>query len=83
MVNFSWFCDTFLNRIDPVNLRYILARHGIDTQYVAGSTVPIRIGDVLILPVHSFRADASEGPQDDQACVWHGFLGSWKGVEDG
>ncbi|KAF9520626.1 glycosyltransferase family 32 protein [Hydnum rufescens UP504] len=81
-----------LTKIDPLQwtgpgpftdavFRYILARHGIGTQSIAGSTVPIRIGDVLILPSHSFQADASEGPQPEQACVWHGFSGSWKDIK--
>lgn len=66
-------------------IRYMLARHGLDPRILAGRTTsvtdPIRIGDVLVLPQRAFQADASEKDSqlnNAQACVWHGFLGSWK-----
>ena len=58
--------------------RYILSRHGIHPSDYAQTDRPVRIGDVLILPVHAFQADASEGTQKDMFCVWHGFYGSWR-----
>ncbi|KAF8343796.1 uncharacterized protein EI90DRAFT_3010679 [Cantharellus anzutake] len=59
-------------------LRYMVARHGIYPRQISDLDVPARIGDLLILPARSFQADASEGDQKEQECVWHGFLGSWK-----
>lgn len=66
-------------------ISYILARHGLDPKTLVdkGSNIkaPIRIGDVIILPERAFQADASEKDSalnNAQACVWHGFLGSWK-----
>lgn len=75
------YCKYFENRN-----RYILARHGLDPRILAGrggisGTVPIRIGDVLVLPERSFQADASEKDSslnNENSCVWHGFLGTWK-----
>lgn len=61
---------------------YILARHGINPRSYAGINAPVRIGDILLLPARSFQADASEGPQPEHVCVWHGFLGSWKSKDE-
>lgn len=35
---------------------------------------------MLVLPERAFQADASEKDSinDSEACVWHGFLGTWK-----
>ncbi|KAK8858639.1 hypothetical protein IAR55_002868 [Kwoniella newhampshirensis] len=62
-------------------LRYLLVRYGFHPSQVSRLTEPIQIGDVVIMPVHSFRADASEGFQGDHRVVWHGFFGRWKGGE--
>ncbi|WWC70845.1 uncharacterized protein I206_104797 [Kwoniella pini CBS 10737] len=58
--------------------RYLLIRYGFHPNQASGLDRPLRIGDVLIMPVHSFRADASEGYQGDNQVVWHGFFGRWK-----
>ncbi|WWC88460.1 uncharacterized protein L201_003371 [Kwoniella dendrophila CBS 6074] len=58
--------------------RYLLIRYGFHPKHVSGLDKPLRVGDVLIMPVHSFRADASEGYQGDNRVVWHGFFGRWK-----
>ncbi|EIW73490.1 hypothetical protein TREMEDRAFT_16005, partial [Tremella mesenterica DSM 1558] len=59
-------------------LRYLLVRYGVLPQQISGITRPLRIGDVVIMPLHSFRADASEGDQGPFRVVWHGFFGRWK-----
>nr|XP_031864275.1 uncharacterized protein CI109_000188 [Kwoniella shandongensis]KAA5531347.1 hypothetical protein CI109_000188 [Kwoniella shandongensis] len=62
--------------------RYLLVRYGFHPSQASGLKQPLRIGDVVIMPVHSFRADASEGPfQGEHRVVWHGFFGRWKGKE--
>ncbi|KAK4684830.1 hypothetical protein P7C73_g5330, partial [Tremellales sp. Uapishka_1] len=58
--------------------RYLLVRYGVSPIDLSGITRPVRIGDVVIMPEHSFRADASEGFQGDDRVVWHGFFGRWK-----
>ncbi|WVW84759.1 hypothetical protein I302_106794 [Kwoniella bestiolae CBS 10118] len=58
--------------------RYLLIRYGFHPKQASGLDKPLRVGDVLIMPVHSFRADASEGYQGDEKAVWHGFFGRWK-----
>ncbi|OCF54827.1 hypothetical protein L486_07482 [Kwoniella mangroviensis CBS 10435] len=58
--------------------RYLLIRYGFHPKSVSGYDKPLRVGDVLIMPVYSFRADASEGYQGDEKVVWHGFFGRWK-----
>ncbi|KAL7423036.1 hypothetical protein Q5752_002335 [Cryptotrichosporon argae] len=59
-------------------LRFLLFRHGVHPLELSGLTQPVRYGDVVIMPEHSFRADASEGFQGDHRVVWHGFFGRWK-----
>ncbi|WVQ83100.1 hypothetical protein IAT38_005238 [Cryptococcus sp. DSM 104549] len=58
--------------------RYLLVRYGFHPEQVSGIKQPLRVGDVLIMPPNSFRADASEGFQGDHRVVWHGFFGRWK-----
>ncbi|WRT67852.1 uncharacterized protein IL334_004826 [Kwoniella shivajii] len=58
--------------------RYLLVRYGFHPNQVSGLNRPLRVGDVLIMPEQSFRADASEGYQGDDKVVWHGFFGRWK-----
>lgn len=65
--------------------RYLLARYGVTPNEISNFKQPIRVGDVLIYPVHSFRTDASEPERnrdDPMKLVWHGFFGSWKPKED-
>ncbi len=65
-------------------IRYMIARHGVYPRQVSSMDVPVRVGDLLILPGFSFHAWASEGPPNDQyASVWHGSFGSWKPKEQG
>lgn len=59
--------------------RYLLARWGVHPREVIEREGPVRVGDVLIMPLDGFRADASEGDQGENKLVWHGFFGSWKG----
>lgn len=59
-------------------LRYLLVRHGVRPEQLSHLSGPVRIGDVVVMPVHSFRADASEGDQGEHKVVWHGFFGRWK-----
>lgn len=60
--------------------RYLLARWGFDFRRLASITHPVRIGDVLVLPLASFQAEYSERwvKQGDEARVWHGALGRWR-----
>ncbi len=63
-------------------IRYMIARHGVYPRQVSSMTVPVRVGDLLILPAYSFNAWASDGPPNDQyTAVWHGAIGSWKPKE--
>lgn len=62
--------------------RYLLVRYGFHPTQASGLKDPLQIGDVIIMPVHSFRADASEGFQGNHRVVWHGFFGRWKGKTD-
>ncbi|WVQ72773.1 hypothetical protein IAR50_002333 [Cryptococcus sp. DSM 104548] len=58
--------------------RYLLVRYGFHPEEASGLKKPLRVGDVVLMPVNSFRADASEGFQGDHRVVWHGFFGRWK-----
>jgi hypothetical protein len=71
-------CLARLFQVPSAIIRYILNRHGIEPRLFVATDRPVRIGDVLILPARAFQADASEGSQPDNACVWHGFHGSWR-----
>lgn len=67
--------------------RYLWARWGFDSRRLHGTSHPVRVGDVLILPYMSFRAP-SPTPVEEQpveACMWHGFSGfkRWKHSEEG
>nr|KIR89325.1 alpha-1,6-mannosyltransferase [Cryptococcus tetragattii IND107] len=62
--------------------RYLLVRYGFHPTQASGLKEPLKVGDVIIMPVHSFRADASEGFQGAHKVVWHGFFGRWKGKTD-
>ncbi|EAL21243.1 hypothetical protein CNBD2980 [Cryptococcus deneoformans B-3501A] len=62
--------------------RYLFVRYGFHPAQASGLKEPLQIGDVIIMPVHSFRADASEGFQGEHRVVWHGFFGRWKGKTD-
>jgi len=66
--------------------RYLWARWGFDSRRLHGTSHPVRVGDVLILPFLSFHAPWPE-PKEDQppeACLWHGFSGytRWKHTEE-
>jgi len=65
-------------------MRYIIARHGIHPRQIVSQSAPVRIGDLLILPVTSFASWESESPRgNEHFAVWHGFFGSWKPKERG
>ena len=57
--------------------RYLWARWGFDSRRLDQVNHPVRVGDVLILPVDAFRAPTPEPSQDQpiEACLWHGFNG--------
>jgi len=63
-------------------LRYLLVRQGVHPTGLAGLNKPRRYGDVVILPMHAFRAEASDQDKGDGRVVFHGFYGRWKGEED-
>jgi len=65
--------------------RYLLVQYGITQLDLVSATVPIKIGDVIILPEGSFsQAEAGEdewdyeGPEPEKRCVSHGFAGRWR-----
>lgn len=60
-------------------MRYLLIRWGVRPEELSGLEKAKRFGDIVIMPLHSFRSDASEGDQGDWRVVWHGFFGRWKG----
>ncbi|WVQ93038.1 hypothetical protein IAU59_000102 [Kwoniella sp. CBS 9459] len=65
-------------------LAYILARYNVTWHRLRGLDHPLRIGDVLILPITGFSPGGqpdfrAEGPDSPQANVLHNFRGSWKG----
>lgn len=62
-------------------MQYLLVRYGVHPKDLSGLQRPKRFGDIVIMPIHSFRADASEGWQGDHRVVWHGFYGRWKEKE--
>jgi len=65
--------------------RYLWARWGFDSRRLHGTSHPVRVGDVMILPFRSFHAPAPERIEDQppEACLWHGFSGytRWKHPE--
>ncbi|WVR08900.1 hypothetical protein IAU60_005959 [Kwoniella sp. DSM 27419] len=65
-------------------MSYILARFDVTWHRLRGLNHPLRIGDVLILPITGFSPGGqpdfkAEGPDSPQANVLHNFRGSWKG----
>ncbi|EIW65789.1 hypothetical protein TREMEDRAFT_70437 [Tremella mesenterica DSM 1558] len=64
-------------------MAFLLARYHVTWHRLRGLDHPLRIGDVLILPISAFspggEADfGAEGPDTPQANVLHEFRGSWK-----
>lgn len=63
---------------------YLLARYNVSWHHVRGLHRPLRVGDVLILPITAF-ASGGEGDFDDegadspQALLQHFLRGGWKG----
>ncbi|TYJ57723.1 hypothetical protein B9479_001577 [Cryptococcus floricola] len=65
-------------------LAFLLARYNVTWHRLRGLHHPLRIGDVLILPITGFSPGGqkdfrAEGPDSPQANVLHNFRGSWKG----
>ncbi|ORY34031.1 hypothetical protein BCR39DRAFT_518185 [Naematelia encephala] len=60
--------------------RYLLARYGFTPEHLIHQEVPIRVGDVLILPAGSFSSVSplSDEKQRDWAASYHGFKGRWR-----
>ena len=63
-------------------MRYLLVRHGVHPTDLAGLNKARRYGDVVILPMHAFRAEASDRDMGDGRVVFHGFYGRWKSDDD-
>ncbi|KAL1409799.1 hypothetical protein Q8F55_003796 [Vanrija albida] len=63
-------------------LNYLRVRYGVRWVDLRGLREPLRIGDVVVLPVTGFSPGVgnfgSQLPQDAQAMVEHHFAGSWK-----
>ncbi|KIR64011.1 alpha 1,6-mannosyltransferase [Cryptococcus bacillisporus CA1873] len=64
-------------------LAFLLARYNVTWHRLRGLEHPLRIGDVLILPITAFSPGGekdfrAEGPDSPQANVLHNFRGSWK-----
>ncbi|ORX39234.1 hypothetical protein BD324DRAFT_576681 [Kockovaella imperatae] len=65
-------------------LSYLLARYDVSWHRLRGLNHPLRIGDVMILPITAFSPGGqpdfgAEGTDSVQANVVHNFRGSWKG----
>ncbi|WVQ81321.1 hypothetical protein IAT38_003444 [Cryptococcus sp. DSM 104549] len=65
-------------------LSYLLARYDVSWHRLRGLDHPLRIGDVLVLPITAFSPGGqpdfgAKGPDSIQANVLHNFRGSWKG----
>ncbi|KAG9033137.1 membrane-bound alpha-1,6- mannosyltransferase Initiation-specific [Tulasnella sp. JGI-2019a] len=63
--------------------RYLNTRYGLTWPVLRNLRAPLRVGDVVILPVTGFSPGVQQfGAQeveDEQAMVFHAFSGSWKG----
>nr|ODN90573.1 hypothetical protein L203_01683 [Cryptococcus depauperatus CBS 7841] len=64
-------------------MAFLLVRYNVTWHRLRGLDHPLRIGDVLILPVTAFSPGVlhdfqAEGPDSPQANVFHNFRGSWK-----
>ena len=62
---------------------YLLARYAITWHDLRGLDHPMRIGEVLVLPITAFSPGGqpdfhAKGRDDEQADVVHDFRGSWK-----
>ncbi|KAG7531417.1 hypothetical protein FFLO_04338 [Filobasidium floriforme] len=62
---------------------YLLARYGITWHDLRALDHPMRIGEVLVLPITAFSPGGqpdfkAKGRDDEQADVVHDFRGSWK-----
>lgn len=68
-------------------LQYLAARFGCSWTDLRGLSRPLRVGDVVVLPVTGFSPDVGQfgalSRHDPQAMVWHHFRGSWKGDTGG
>lgn len=67
-------------------LSYLLVRYNVSWQELRGLDRPLRIGEVMILPITAFSPGGepdfhAKGKDDIQASVVHDFRASWK--EDG
>ncbi|WWC91016.1 uncharacterized protein L201_005956 [Kwoniella dendrophila CBS 6074] len=64
-------------------MAFLLARYNVTWHRLRGLDHPLRIGDVLILPITGFSPGGepdfgAEGPDSIQANLLHNFRGSWK-----
>ncbi|OWZ53328.1 alpha 1,6-mannosyltransferase [Cryptococcus neoformans 125.91] len=64
-------------------LAFLLSRYNVTWHRLRGLEHPLRIGDVLILPITAFSPGGekdfrAKGPDSPQANVLHNFRGSWK-----
>ncbi|KAL1413712.1 hypothetical protein Q8F55_001494 [Vanrija albida] len=62
---------------------YLLARYDVSWHHVRGLRRPLRVGDVLILPITAFASGGEgdfedEGPESPQALLQHFLRGGWK-----
>lgn len=68
-------------------LQYLAARYGCQWTDLRGLDKPLRVGDVIVLPVTGFSPEVgqfgSQSRDDPQAMVWHYFRGSWKADSGG
>lgn len=62
--------------------RYLLARYNFTWSDARDIEVPLRVGDVVILPTTAFspgmQIRGSKASNDPQSMVYHLFQGSWK-----
>ncbi|KAL7422723.1 hypothetical protein Q5752_002015 [Cryptotrichosporon argae] len=67
-------------------LTYLRTKYGVQWTELRGIREPLRIGDVVVLPVTGFSPGVGNfgaGHRNDvQAMVQHGFRGSWKDKHD-
>lgn len=64
------------------SFRYLNARYDLTWVDLRSLRAPLRVGDVVVLPVTGFSPGVNQfgarGRIDPQAMVFHDFAGSWK-----
>lgn len=63
--------------------RYLEARYGFAWRELARLEAPLRVGDVVMLPMTGFSPGVrgAGAVYDPMAMVQHKFYGSWKGAD--